>query len=216
MYQPGVRPSSCPLVCSSCRRAGCRVHGYLDELQLSRDAAGGFPEITMVIRWLTLALEQLCQETLTYINVSGRVGIAKRERMPIMAQSDADIQVKPRKRRVGKVGGDSAGSPLTAHQSMRAEEATDLANFLRALADPTRLQMVSLLAEHPGEVCVCDITRSFDLDQSTISHHLRLLREAGVIECVRHGVWAYYFFHAGALEPIKQLLKQLERLEMPG
>ncbi len=99
-----------------------------------------------------------------------------------MAQPEA-LQVKPRKRRVGKVGGDSAGSPLTAH---------------------------------PGEVCVCDITRSFALDQSTISHHLRLLREAGVIACVRHGVWAYYFFHAGALEPIKQLLKQLERLEMPG
>ena len=132
-----------------------------------------------------------------------------------MAQPEA-LQVKPRKRRVGKVGGDSAGSPLTAHQSMRAEEATDLTNFLRALADPTRLQMVSLLAEHPGEVCVCDITASFDLDQSTISHHLRLLREAGVIACVRHGVWAYYFFRAGALEPIKQLLKQLERLEMPG
>jgi len=132
--------------------------------------------------------------------------------MSIMAQPEA-LQVKPRKRRVGKVGGDSAGSPLTAHQSMRAEEATDLANFLRALADPTRLQMVSLLAEHPGEVCVCDITRSFDLDQSTISHHLRLLREAGVIECVRHGVWAYYFLHAGALEPVKQLLKRWERLE---
>jgi ArsR family transcriptional regulator, arsenate/arsenite/antimonite-responsive transcriptional repressor len=135
--------------------------------------------------------------------------------MPIMTQPEA-LQVKPRKRRVGKVGGDSAGCQLTVHPSMRAEEATDLANFLRALADPTRLQMVSLLAEHPGEVCVCDITRSFDLDQSTISHHLRLLREAGVIECVRHGVWAYYFFRAGALEPIKQLLKRLERLEMPG
>ncbi len=131
-----------------------------------------------------------------------------------MAQSDAAIRVKPRKRRVGKVGGDSAGCLLTAHPSMRAEEATDLASLLHALADPTRLQMVSLLAEHPGEVCVCDITASFDLDQSTISHHLRLLREAGVIECVRHGVWAYYFLRAGALEPIKQLLKRLERLEM--
>ena len=129
-----------------------------------------------------------------------------------MAPPEA-LQVKLRKRRVGKVGGDSAGSPLTAHQSMRAEEATDLANFLRALADPTRLQIVSLLAEHPGEVCVCDITASFDLDQSTISHHLRLLREAGVIDCVRHGVWAYYFLQAGALEPVKRLLKRWERLE---
>ncbi len=132
-----------------------------------------------------------------------------------MAQSDAAIRVKPRKRRVGKVGGDGVGSPLTVSPSMRAKEASDLAGLLHALADPTRLQMVSLLAEHPGEVCVCDITASFDLDQSTISHHLRLLREAGVIECVRHGVWAYYFFRAGALESVKQLLKRWERLEMP-
>ncbi len=132
-----------------------------------------------------------------------------------MAQSDEAIRVKPRKRRVGKVGGDSACCLLTVHPSLRAEEAADLAGLLHALADPTRLQMVSLLAEHPGEVCVCDITGSFALDQSTISHHLRLLREAGVIECVRHGVWAYYFLRAGALEPANQLLKRWERLEMP-
>jgi len=134
--------------------------------------------------------------------------------MPIMAQSDAAIRVKPRKRRVGKVGGDSAGSSMSVHASMRAEEPTDLASFLHALADGTRLRIVSLLEEYQGEICVCDITGSFDLDQSTISHHLRLLREAGVIDCVRHGVWAYYFFRAGALEPVKQLLKRLERLEM--
>ena len=130
-----------------------------------------------------------------------------------MAQPDAAIRVKPRKRRVGKVGGDSVGSELPVSPSMGAEEATDLAGLLHALADPTRLQMISLLAEHPGEVCVCDITASFDLDQSTISHHLRLLREAGVIDCVRHGVWVYYFLRAGALEPIKHLLRRWERLE---
>ena len=123
------------------------------------------------------------------------------------------LQVKPRKRRVGKVGGDSVGSELPVSPSMGAEEATDLAGLLHALADPTRLQVVSLLAEHPGEVCVCDITARFDLDQSTISHHLRLLREAGVIDCVRHGVWVYYFLKAGALEPVKHLLKRLESLE---
>ena len=123
------------------------------------------------------------------------------------------LQVKPRKRRVVKVGGDSVGSELPVSPSMRAEEASGLAGLLHAMADPTRLQMVTLLAEHPGEVCVCDITGSFELDQSTISHHLRLLREAGVIDCIRHGVWVYYFLHAGALEPVKQLLKRLERLE---
>lgn len=161
---------------------------------------------------LTLAQEQPCQETLTYINISGRVEIANRERMVVMAPPEA-LQVKPRKRRVGKVGGDSVGSELPVSPSMRAEEAANLAGLLHALSDPTRLQMITLLAEHPGEVCVCDITASFDLDQSTISHHLRLLREAGVIECVRHGVWVYYFLKAGALEPVKHLLKRWERLE---
>jgi len=129
-----------------------------------------------------------------------------------MAPPEA-LQVKPRKRRVGKVGGDSLRSELPVSPSIGAEEAADLADLLHALADPTRLHMVSLLAEHPGEVCVCDITASFDLDQSTISHHLRLLREAGVIECVRHGVWVYSFLRAGAFEPIKHLLRRWERLE---
>jgi len=129
-----------------------------------------------------------------------------------MAPPEA-LRMKLRKRRVGKVGGEGAGSELPVSPSMRAEEATGLADLLHALADPTRLQVVSLLAEHPGEVCVCDITASFELDQSTISHHLRLLRKAGVIECVRHGVWAYYFLRTGALEPVKHLLKRWERLE---
>ncbi|QBD83674.1 ArsR family transcriptional regulator [Ktedonosporobacter rubrisoli] len=88
-----------------------------------------------------------------------------------------------------------------------------LANRLKALADPTRMQIVMLLAERPGNVCVCDITNSFDLDQSTISHHLRLLREAGIIDAVRHGVWAYYFLLPGALEPLIQLFTRLEQRE---
>ena len=99
-------------------------------------AAGGFPEITKVILWLALALEQPCRETLTYINVSGIVGAAKRERMSILAPPEA-LQVKPRKRRVGKVGGDSLRSELPVSPSMGAEEAADLADLLHALADPT-------------------------------------------------------------------------------
>ena len=129
---------------------------------------------------------------------------------------DEAIQVKPRKRRVGKIGGDGACCPPAARPSMQAQKATDIASLLRALADTTRVQIVTMLAEHPGEVCVCDITGSFDLDQSTISHHLRLLREAGIIDSVRHGVWVYYFLRQGAFTPIQQLLKQLEQTEMPA
>jgi ArsR family transcriptional regulator, arsenate/arsenite/antimonite-responsive transcriptional repressor len=128
-----------------------------------------------------------------------------------MTQSDEKIQVKPRKRRVGKVGGDIACCPPAVQSSLAEDEAIEIATQLRALADPTRVQIVTLLAEHAGEVCVCDITGNFSLDQSTISHHLRLLREAGIIDSVKHGVWSYYFLRSGALQPVLQLLRRLEQ-----
>jgi len=137
----------------------------------------------------------------------------------VTTSSDDVTHMPARKRRVGKVGGDRACCPPGPHLSLQQQEATTLAVQLRALGDPTRIQIVTMLAEHPGEVCVCDITSGFALDQSTISHHLRLLREAGIIDSVRHGVWAYYVLRPGALVPIIQLLKRLEateRGEAPG
>jgi ArsR family transcriptional regulator len=133
-----------------------------------------------------------------------------------MTQKHDGIQVKERKRRVGVVGGNVPCCPPAVRPSLAAEEADAIAAQLRALADPTRMQIVTMLAEHAGEVCVCDITGNFDLDQSTISHHLRLLREAGIIDVVRHGVWAYYFLRPGALMPILQLLKRLGGSETAG
>jgi len=133
-----------------------------------------------------------------------------------MGPENEMIQIKPRKRRVGKIGGDIACCSLDIHLPLNMQEASDIATLLRALADPTRVQIVTLLAERPGEVCVCDITGNFDLDQSTISHHLRLLRQAGIIDSVRHGVWVYYFLRPGVLSPVMQLLKQLERSVTPA
>jgi ArsR family transcriptional regulator, arsenate/arsenite/antimonite-responsive transcriptional repressor len=127
-----------------------------------------------------------------------------------MTPSDRNIQVKPRTRRVGKVGGDVPCCPPPLQARLGEHEATEIATLLRALADPTRVQIVTLLAEHPGEVCVCDITSHFHLDQSTISHHLRLLREAGIINVVKHGVWSYYFLQSGVWQPILQLVRRLE------
>jgi ArsR family transcriptional regulator len=62
----------------------------------------------------------------------------------------------------------------------------------RALGDPTRLEILRLLAEQAGPVCVCDLVERFDLAQPTISHHLRLLREAGLVEASKRGIWAFY------------------------
>jgi ArsR family transcriptional regulator, arsenate/arsenite/antimonite-responsive transcriptional repressor len=80
-----------------------------------------------------------------------------------------------------------------APASLEPSRAEQLANLLKALADPTRLRMLNLLAQQTEPLCVCDITAQFDQHQPTISHHLRLLREAGLVDCEKRGVWAYYW-----------------------
>lgn len=76
--------------------------------------------------------------------------------------------------------------------SLDAAQTTALAVRLKALADPTRLRMLDLLAQQPQPLCVCNITSQFELHQPTISHHLRILREAQLINGERRGVWSYY------------------------
>jgi ArsR family transcriptional regulator len=71
------------------------------------------------------------------------------------------------------------------------DAAADLAASFKALADPTRVAIVNRLAAL-GETCVCDLTEAFDLSQPTVSHHLKLLRHAGLVEVSRRGTWAYY------------------------
>lgn len=68
-----------------------------------------------------------------------------------------------------------------------------LAARLKALSDPTRLRMLDLLAQQAEPLCVCDITPQFEQNQPTISHHLKLLREAGLIDCEKRGIWAHYW-----------------------
>lgn len=82
---------------------------------------------------------------------------------------------------------------LAVESSLDSARATLLADRLKALADPTRLRMLDLLAAQPQPLCVCDITSQFRLRQPTISHHLRILREAGLISGEKRGVWSYYW-----------------------
>lgn len=77
--------------------------------------------------------------------------------------------------------------------SLAAPEAATLAERLKTLADPIRLRMLDLLANQDEALCVCHITERFPIHQPTISHHLRLLREAGLVNCEKRGVWAYYW-----------------------
>lgn len=85
--------------------------------------------------------------------------------------------------------------------------AAGLAQVFKALGDPVRLRLVSLIGAHQGgEMCVCDLTTAFELSQPTISHHLRVLREAGIIDCERRGTWVYYWLVPAALERMASVL----------
>lgn len=85
--------------------------------------------------------------------------------------------------------------------------AAGLAQVLKALADPTRLRLVSLIAAHDGaEACVCDLTEPVGLSQPTVSHHLKVLVDAGLITRDKRGVWAYYALVPGALDAVTHQL----------
>ncbi len=83
-------------------------------------------------------------------------------------------------------------SPRTGNP-LSAGEAADLARVFKAIADPVRLRLLSLIASHAGgEACVCDLSGAFALTGPTISHHLKVLREAGLVGSERRGTWIYY------------------------
>ena len=83
-------------------------------------------------------------------------------------------------------------APLTS-EPLSAADATDLAVLFKALGDPVRLRLMSMIACHAGgEACVCELTGAFDLSAPTISHHLKVLRESGLVDSQRRGTWVYY------------------------
>ena len=88
-------------------------------------------------------------------------------------------------------------------------EAETLAATLKALAHPVRLQMVELLSRLGGQVCVCDIEAQFALSQPTISHHLKVLRQAKLIDCEPRGVWLYYYTRPEAIAQLRSLIGDL-------
>lgn len=97
-------------------------------------------------------------------------------------------------------------SPLQ-REPLSRDRAAQVAPLLKALADPVRLRLVSLVAAHQGgEACVCELTGAFDLSQPTISHHLRVLHEMGLLERSKRGVWVYYRVRTEALETLAALI----------
>jgi ArsR family transcriptional regulator, arsenate/arsenite/antimonite-responsive transcriptional repressor len=97
-------------------------------------------------------------------------------------------------------------SPLV-REPLSEQAAGDLAAVFKALGDPVRLRLFSLIASHAaGEACVCDLTGEFDVSQPTISHHLKVLREAGLLSSERRASWVYYRVEATALAALAGLL----------
>src|SRR6188474_1121265 len=97
-------------------------------------------------------------------------------------------------------------SPLMK-DPLSQEQAGRIAPLLKALADPVRLRLLSLVASHAdGEACVCDLNDAFDLSQPTISHHLKVLHESGLLDRSKRGVWVYYRVQPEALADLGALI----------
>lgn len=110
-------------------------------------------------------------------------------------------------------GDDSSAAPTglaccapLSREPLGRERAERIAPLLKALADPVRLQLMSMVLSHlGGEACVCDLLPAFELSQPTISHHLKVLHEAGLLERDKRGVWVYYRARPEALEALVTL-----------
>jgi ArsR family transcriptional regulator len=92
-------------------------------------------------------------------------------------------------------------------EPLSLEQAARVAPVLKALAEPVRLRLLSLVAAHAGgEACVCDLTGAFDLSQPTISHHLKVLHDVGLLDRTKRGVWVYYKVRPEALRDVSALI----------
>lgn len=93
--------------------------------------------------------------------------------------------------------------------NLSEKDAVGQARLLKALADSTRLRILSLLSRNEGEICVFEIVESISLEQPTISHHLRVLRDAGLVDYHKKGLWAYYYIQRDVLKHAQELINEL-------
>jgi ArsR family transcriptional regulator len=113
-----------------------------------------------------------------------------------------DLELAPKTKR-------AAGEPCcqpVVYPDVERDEAARMAQVAKALGDPVRLQLVDVLRKHAGKVCVCELVPLFELSQPTVSHHLKVLREAGIVGSERRGLWAYYFVIPDALQELSTWL----------
>ncbi len=100
-----------------------------------------------------------------------------------------DLELAPKTKRTS---GEPCCEPVV-YPDVDRDEAVRLATVAKALGDPIRLQLIDVLRRHAGKVCVYELVPLFDVAQPTLSHHLKKLRDAGLVDSERHGLWAYYY-----------------------
>jgi ArsR family transcriptional regulator len=113
-----------------------------------------------------------------------------------------DLELSPKTKRPA---GEPCCEPVVYPDIERAQ-AERMAAVAKALGDPVRMQLVDVLRKHAGKVCVYELVPLFDLSQPTISHHLKKLREAGIVGSERRGLWAYYYVEPDALDELSAWL----------
>src|SRR5437879_9114556 len=113
-----------------------------------------------------------------------------------------DLELTPKRKRPA---GERCCEPVV-YPDVERREAERMARVAKALGDPIRLQLVDVLRKHAGKVCVCELVPLFDLSQPTVSHHLKVLREAGLVDSERQGLWAYYYVDPEALKELSAWL----------
>jgi ArsR family transcriptional regulator len=114
-----------------------------------------------------------------------------------------DLELAPKHKRPA---GERCCEPVV-YPDVERVQAAAMARVAKALGDPVRLQLVDVLRKHAGKVCVCELVPLFELSQPTVSHHLKVLREAGVVGCERQGLWAYYYVVPDALQGLSAWLR---------
>jgi ArsR family transcriptional regulator, arsenate/arsenite/antimonite-responsive transcriptional repressor len=109
-----------------------------------------------------------------------------------------DLELAPK---IKRPAGERCCEPVV-YPEVERDQAARLAEVAKALGDPVRVQLVDVLRKHAGKVCVCELVPLFDLSQPTVSHHLKVLRQAGIVGSERVGLWAYYFVIPDALKEL--------------
>jgi ArsR family transcriptional regulator len=108
--------------------------------------------------------------------------------------------------KVKRPAGEPCCEPLV-HPAVSPAAAERIAAVARALSDPIRVQLVDVLRKHAGKVCVCELIPLFDVSQPTVSHHLKVLREAGLVDVERRGLWAYYYVKPDSAKELSTWLR---------